>query len=259
MRWVLLFITVSFATMVQAQWFRHTPSHTLRLNANAIYAAPLGEFRDGGNGLFYGQAKYGWGLDLSVSLHLDKGLYANLFYKHIAFLYDQDRFNASVAAFYDDANHFTSPIYFGDKGFFTNYFGIQLSKPFMVTRLEIMPCVNAGILISEFTSNDKIRLYRKESGSNFSEELTIDPKGSASFFAGGGLRVSKTLLPIANITATVLYSWSSNRLGFETTSEDWLGNTTNVGSYAYRQPVTMLQVQLGFQVLMWRRGKQVPG
>ena len=94
MRWVLLLVTITWAAVGQAQWFRHTPSYPLRLNANAIYAAPLGKFRNGGNSQWYGQAKYGWGVDLSVSLHLNKGLYANIFYKHIAFTQDEDRFNA---------------------------------------------------------------------------------------------------------------------------------------------------------------------
>ncbi|HEY9177847.1 MAG TPA: hypothetical protein VIN07_09165 [Flavipsychrobacter sp.] len=258
MRWVLLFLATFWTSVGYGQWFRHTSSHPLRLNINAIYGAPSGNFRNGGDNMFYGNARYGWGLDLSVSLHLNKGVYANLFYKHIAFTLDKDRFNAAVAVFYDKENHFTSPLSSWRREFFTNYFGMQLSRPFMVKGLEVMPCANAGVLITEFTLSDRIRLYRKESGSNFSEELTIDPKGSASFFAGGGLRISKTLLPIANITATILYSWSSNRLSFETTSEDWLGNTKHVGSYAYIQPVTLLQVQLGFQVLLWRRSKLIP-
>jgi hypothetical protein len=229
-----------------------------KFSAGAAYvqAIPLGAFsRVSSNRFFAGQSISSPALELNIAVRLNQHFKLGLNIADMVFQVDRNKFRDQLYAMYGSADYYTAITIYKSRHevgsvALTGYYMLQLPiasvEPYVVLGMGFG---NTGI------SNNLYAIHRKRKGDNFSDDVNSDIVRSDNFFFPGvGLQLTRQLWKGLYGRLGVQYNYGEYNYRISDDIRDYIGNNGNQ-LRDFRQPVSVLQVQVGAEVRIYKLSK----
>ena len=226
--------------------------HRIIFQANVSYVVPTGPFsaRSGGS-FFLGQAKSGVGFNPTILVRVHKNFYTGLYLNFSNIWLDRDHVGTQFV------NHLKTPEYYTSSTipeWQVNIaaFGNEYSYKFRNRMCEIEPYINIGVAWISNNNYSRVSVHRKKKNDNYFDDTYINPNTSGMFaYPGIGLRINKNIHKIFYLNFALQYNHGEKPYSLTYSKEDFLGNKLTF-TETYRQQISVLQVQLGFQLRVFK-------
>lgn len=226
--------------------------HRINFQANVSYILPTGPFsaRSGGS-FFLGQAKSGVGFNPTVLVRVHKYFHTGLYLNVSNLWLDHERVGTQFV------NHLKTPEYYTSSSVpewpvSIAALGNEYSYKFRTRLCEIEPYIDIGVAWISSSSYSTPKVHRKKKNDNYFDDTYINSNISGMFvYPGIGVRINKKIHKIFYLNFALQYNHGEKPYSLNYQKEDFLGNKMTI-TENYRQQISVLQTQLGFQLRVFK-------